>query len=61
VLKVSEYEKHAAECRDMARRSKDPTQKAQLEEMARAWDILAQERSRNVGKNRPLNKNKVER
>ncbi len=39
--KVSEYETHAAECRKMAAQMKDPEQKAQLEEMAKTWDMMA--------------------
>jgi hypothetical protein len=42
--KVSEYEKQAAECRQMANRMPNPDQKAQLEEMAQAWDALARDR-----------------
>ncbi len=44
--KVSEYEEHAAECRQMARRSRNANQKKQLEEMALAWEMLASERRR---------------
>ena len=44
MLKVSEYERHDAECREMARRMADESKKAQLEEIAQAWDTLARER-----------------
>jgi hypothetical protein len=43
--KVSEYEQHAAECLEMARRATDPHQKARLIEMADAWTMLANQRA----------------
>jgi hypothetical protein len=45
MIKVSQYEQHAAECRQMAARVGDPDQKAQLEEMAQAWEALARDRA----------------
>jgi hypothetical protein len=42
--KVSEYELHATECRQMASNMRDPVHKKQLEEMAEAWVMLAGER-----------------
>lgn len=48
--KVSEYEQHAKECRDMARTMKDAHHKQQLEEMAEAWDMLAAERRRQLAR-----------
>lgn len=48
--KVSEYEQHARECRDMARIMKDPHHKQQLQDMAAAWDMLAEERRRQLAR-----------
>jgi hypothetical protein len=48
--KVSEYEQHATECRQMAARMKDQTHKRQLEEMADAWTMLATERQKQLAK-----------
>lgn len=42
--KVSEYLQHANECRAMARTSRVPEHKAQLESMAKAWETLAEGR-----------------
>jgi hypothetical protein len=50
MMKVSEYEQHAAKCRQMARDTADPEQKAQLEEMADAWDALARDRAEHIKK-----------
>ena len=41
--KLDEYIKHADECRDMARTAQ-PSHRAQLEDMARTWDKLAEAR-----------------
>lgn len=48
--KVSEYEQHASECRQMATNSKNPTHKKQLEDMADAWTMLARERQKKIEK-----------
>jgi hypothetical protein len=48
--KVSEYEEHAEECRKMARQTKNPQHKKQLEEMAQTWDMLAKERAKQIAK-----------
>jgi hypothetical protein len=48
--KVSEYLDHAAECRQMATRMKDPIHKKQLEEMTEAWTMLARERKKQLAK-----------
>jgi hypothetical protein len=48
--KVSEYKQHAAECRKMAAKMRDQSQKKQLEEMAEAWTMLAPERARQLAK-----------
>jgi hypothetical protein len=46
MLKVAEYQQHAADCRGMAFRTKDPEQRKMLEDMASAWNNLAVERER---------------
>jgi hypothetical protein len=38
--KISEYEERAAECRKMAAKTRNPLHKQQLEDMARAWEML---------------------
>ena len=45
---MSEYEAHAAECRRLAGTMKDPEQKRQLEEMAQAWDMMADVRKKQL-------------
>ena len=47
--KISEYEQHAAECREMAR-SAPPAHRVQLEQMAQTWDQLAEARRRQLAK-----------
>ena len=42
--KISEYQDHAAECRKIAARTRDLTRKEQLEEIAGAWQMLAEAR-----------------
>ena len=51
MLKVEQYEDHAAECRKMAASMKDPNHKNQLEQMAEAWTMLARERQKQIDKN----------
>jgi hypothetical protein len=46
--KVSEYEEHAIECRRMARKVQDANHKDQLEDMAKAWETLADKRRRQL-------------
>jgi hypothetical protein len=46
--KLSEYEQHAAECRQMAAKMRDPNHKRRLEEMADAWDMLAEARRKQL-------------
>jgi hypothetical protein len=48
--KVSEYEQHAQECRKMAALTKNPVHKRQLEEMAKAREMLAKERTKQMSK-----------
>jgi hypothetical protein len=42
--RVAEYEVRAEECRRLAANMRDPEQKKQLEEVARAWHRLARAR-----------------
>lgn len=44
--KASEYQRHAEECRVLARAMKDGPQREQLLEMARNWDQMAKDRER---------------
>jgi hypothetical protein len=46
--KVSEYEAHADECRMLAAQMKNPQHKMQLEQMAAAWDMLAEARKKQL-------------
>jgi hypothetical protein len=46
MLKVVEYQQHAADCRAMAVKAKDPDQRKMLEDMATAWENLAAEREK---------------
>jgi hypothetical protein len=48
--KVSEYRKHAEECRELARRSKTQAQREMLLNMATAWDSLADGRAKKIEK-----------
>jgi hypothetical protein len=48
--KVSEYEQHANECREMARKMRNQHHKKQLEDMAQAWEMLARERAKQLAK-----------
>jgi hypothetical protein len=50
--KVSEYERQAAECRNLAARMKTPEQRKQLEDMADVWDRLARERRVGIVENK---------
>ena len=47
--KMTDYLRHAAECRDMAR-SASPSHKHQLEQMAEVWVQLADARRRKLEK-----------
>jgi hypothetical protein len=44
------YEQYAEECRKLAATMKDPLHKKQLEEMANAWTVVANERKPNTAK-----------
>ncbi len=48
--KVSEYERHADECRRMAIKATNPVHRQQLTEMAGAWTMLADERRKQLAK-----------
>jgi hypothetical protein len=48
--KVSEYELHANECREMACRIRNQHHKKQLEDMAQAWEMLARARAKQLAK-----------
>jgi hypothetical protein len=47
--KVSEYLQHARECREMKRRF-DPGSRQQLEEIAKAWEQMAEARRQQLRK-----------
>lgn len=47
--KLHEYQRHAAECREMARTA-PATHRAQLEQMAETWDQLAEARKKQLEK-----------
>ncbi len=49
MIKLSALQKHAAECREMARTA-SPQYRAQLEAMALTWDELAKARKRELAK-----------
>ena len=42
--RISEYQQNAVECRKIAASLQNPLHKQKLQEMAAAWDILAEER-----------------
>jgi hypothetical protein len=46
MLKISDFIKHAADCREMAKRTTNQMHKAQLEQMACTWEELAEERKK---------------
>jgi hypothetical protein len=46
MLKISDFHKHAADCREMAKRATNPAYRVQLEQMARKWEELAEERKK---------------
>ena len=48
MLKISEYEDRAVECRKMAIPTHDVTKKAQFEEIGRAWQMLADTRMKQL-------------
>ena len=46
--KISEYYKHAEECRQLAKTSVAPEHAAMLENMAQTWETLAKEREQRL-------------
>ena len=46
--KVSEYEAHADECRQLASKMSNPEHKKQLMDMAKTWDMLAKARAKQL-------------
>ena len=48
--KVSEYEEHAKQCRLMATDMRDAQHKQQLQAMADTWEMLAEERRKQLAK-----------
>jgi hypothetical protein len=46
MLKIPDFLKHAADCRELAKRATNQVYKVQLEEMARKWEELAEERQK---------------
>jgi TATA-binding protein-associated factor Taf7 len=52
--KVTEYEKHAAKCRQMAAETTNPQLKKQLEDAADVWDRLANERRQGIVETNPV-------
>jgi hypothetical protein len=51
--KLKDYQQHAEECRELARKSAAPDQREQLLKMAAAWDALAAERQRRNNLEKP--------
>ena len=51
--KVTEYEQHAAKCRQMAAETTNPQLKKQLEDAADVWDRLANERRQGIVQTNP--------
>ena len=49
--KVSEYQAHADECRKMAQAATNANHRASLLEMAKAWDMMAEVRAKQLRKN----------
>ncbi len=47
--KAEEYREHAAECRRLAAQMASGEQREALEEMARTWDQLAEDRAERAG------------
>lgn len=48
--KVSEYRKHAEECRLLARQTVVEEHRRMLADMATTWDLLAETRARSLAK-----------
>ena len=50
MLKVSDYRKHADECRRLARQSALPDIREQLLKLAKTWDELGEQRAQELAK-----------
>ena len=50
MLKVADYREHAEVCRKMASKTTNPAHKKQLLAMAKAWEMLATDRQRQIDK-----------
>ncbi len=48
--KASEYYEHAEECRQLARTAVSEDHRAMLENMARTWEGLAEERQKRISR-----------
>jgi hypothetical protein len=53
MLKVSDYRKHADECRKLARQSALPHIREQLLKLAETWDELGEQRAQELAKQKP--------
>ena len=51
--KITEYQEHANQCRLLAKTAVSPEHKAMLENMARTWEGLAEERKKRLEKGIP--------
>jgi hypothetical protein len=49
---VSEYERHAADCRKLAAQTKTPEQRKRLQDIADVWERLARERRVGIVENK---------
>jgi hypothetical protein len=49
---VAQYTKHAEDCRKLAKRTPNPEDRRALEDMARLWERLAEDRRRSVERER---------
>ena len=48
--KISEYEAHATECRKLAAQMKHSEHRWQLEQIASAWDLMADARRKQLAR-----------
>ena len=52
-MRVSDFRKHAEECRQLAGQSTSPDIREQLLKLAETWDELAQQRAQELARKRP--------
>jgi hypothetical protein len=57
MLKLAEYLRRAAECRDLARITASPSHRAELEKMALTWENLAEHRKQRLDRQVDLDAN----